>query len=139
MFALGQSFFESCRRRRDFIFLLYRAQVGKNDKKRPGGFRFVDGDLSVGGFALSLDFFEAAEVSFAACFWSLASWNRIGASFWLSSSSSFWVAFSDSSMASSFFLSDFCSFSRLDPFFLGLFEFFFPLAWRWGFVFIEDF
>lgn len=38
-------------------------------------------------------------------------------SFWLSSSLSFWVDFSDSSMDSLFFLSDFC-------FFLGLIHFF---------------
>ena len=70
MFALGQSFSESCPRRRDFAFLLYQAQVQKNDKKRPDGFRFVEGEPQLGGFAWSFFFhflpyfFEAAKVSF---------------------------------------------------------------------------
>lgn len=73
MFALGQPFFKSFRvppAPPKACHLSYRAQVEKNDKKRPGGFRFVEGEIQwvdLRGhlsFHFLLYFLEAAEVSF---------------------------------------------------------------------------
>lgn len=89
MFALGQPFFESFRvppAPPGFCPLFYRVQVGKNDKKRPGGFRFVEGEpqwVDLRGHLPSISCFISLRRRWflLACFWNLASWDRMGGEF----------------------------------------------------------